>query len=165
MIRLCGVVLIALAFIEVRAAQAQTTRDVRVARPLVVLARRDLSFGTVLPGIPSTVATTDVRHAGLFEIQGSRNGVARVELVLPAALISRGGADLPLAFGPGDATAATDRGRFHGAQFDPREALTMTLGPSGKLYVHLGGTVLPRRQQPGGAYQATIYLTVYDLGS
>ncbi len=164
-IRLCVLVLIALAFVDVRAAWAQATRDARVPRALVVLSRRDLSFGTVLPGIPSTVATSDVRRAGLFEIQGQRDGVVRVELALPAALVSRAGYELPLAFGAGDASVATDRGRFRGAQFDPREPLSAALGSSGKLYIHLGGTVLPRRQQPGGAYEATIYLTVYDLGS
>jgi hypothetical protein len=164
-IRLSALVLIALTLVGVRSTAAQTTRDVVVPRPLVVIARRDLSFGTVLPGIPSTVLISDVRHSGLFEIQGHKYGVVRVELVLPTALRSIGGAELPLAFGPGDGAAATDRGRFHGAVFDPREPITATLGTSGKLYVHLGGTVLPFRHQPGGAYQATIYLTVYDLGS
>ena len=164
-VRLCALVLIAVAFVEVRTLQAQTVRDARAPRPLVVLARRDLRFGTVLPGIPSSVLTSDVQHAGLFEIQGQKNGVVRVELVLPPALTSQDDAELPLVFGPGDASGADDRGRFHGAPFDPREPLTMTMSQSGKLYIRLGGTVLPGRQQPGGAYQATIYLTVYDLGS
>jgi hypothetical protein len=163
-IRLLVLVLIVVTSVEVRGVAAQTSR-VAAPRPLVVLSRRDLSFGTVLPGIPSSVQTTDVRHAGLFQIQGHRNGVVRVELVLPAALTAAGGAELPLAFGPGDASAATDRGRWHGVAFDPREPLTAALGRNGRLYIRLGGSVLPYSQQPGGAYQATIYLTVYDLGS
>jgi hypothetical protein len=136
-----------------------------VPRPLVAIARRDLSFGTVLPGIPATVQTTDVRCSGLFEINGSKHEAVRVELLLPSALESAAGQELPIAFGPGDGDAATDRGRFHGVPFDPRQPLIATLGASGKLFVRLGGTALPLRTQADGTYRAAIILSIFDLGS
>jgi hypothetical protein len=164
-IRLSALVLIVLTTVEVRSATAQTPALVPAPRPLMALARRDLRFGTVLPGISSSVAVSDVRRSGRFEIQGARYGVVGIELLLPPALRSAAGYELLLSFGPGDGAAATDLGRFHGAGFDPRQPLTATLGASGKLYLRLGGTVLPTRDQPGGGYRATVFLTVYNLGS
>ena len=55
-------------------------------RPLTALALNDLTFGTVLPGIPSSVAANDAAHAGLFEIQGPAGASVRVDFVLPSAL-------------------------------------------------------------------------------
>ena len=136
-----------------------------VPRPLVAVARRDLSFGTVHAGIPAKVLTTDVRYSGLFEIRGTKHEAVRLELLLPASLTSASGQELPLSFGPGDGAASTDRGRFHGVAFDPRQPLIATLGPSGKLYVRLGGTVLPSNDQADGSYRATIFLSIFNLGS
>ncbi len=136
-----------------------------VPRPLVAIARRDLTFGTVHPGIPAPVSTTDVRYAGLFEIHGSKHETVRVELLLPSKLTSATGAEMPLSFGPGDGSAATDRGRFHGIPFDPRQPLVATLGANGKLYIRLGGTALPTRAQPDGTYRAAVTLSIFNLGS
>jgi hypothetical protein len=116
-------------------------------------------------GIPSTVLPSDVRAAGLFEISGSKHKSVRVELILPTSLTSDGGHEMPISFGPGDGAAATDMGRFHGVPFDPTQPLVVTLGANGKLWVRLGGTVLPSARQAGGEYSATIFLSVYDLGS
>lgn len=137
-----------------------------IPTPLLALALNDLEFSTVLPGIPSSVPVHDPRHAGLFEIQGPPDGSVRVEFVLPAALSSDGGALLPISFGPGDGFADFSRGRPpRGLLFDPHAPVTGTLGPNGRLFVRMGGTVLPAQTQAGGAYRATISMTVYDLGS
>jgi hypothetical protein len=116
-------------------------------------------------GIPSTVLTTDVRGAGLFEINGSQHEAVRVEFLLPESLNSDDGHELPISFGPGDGAAATDMGRFHGVGFDPRQPLIATLGANGKLYIRLGGTVRPGHRQAAGTYRATVYLSVFDIGS
>jgi hypothetical protein len=64
--------------------QAQRRQmPMRGVPPLMALALHDLTFGTVLPGIPSTVSVNDPLHAGLFEIKGPANASVRVELVLP----------------------------------------------------------------------------------
>ena len=133
-------------------------------RPFMAFAQRDLSFGQVFPGIPESVLSSDPRQAGLFEIQGTPESPIRVEFLLPSALQSSHGALLPIEFRHGDGQADFSRGRFRGVFFDPRTPLVADLGPNGKLWVRLGGTVLPTRDQAGGAYYATISITVFDLG-
>lgn len=147
---------------------AQTPPRLRVVvpRPLLALALNDLTFGSVLPGIPVTVPVHDPRNAGLFEIQGPEESSVRVEFALPAALVADGGALLPIQFGPGDGFADFSRGRPpRGQLFDPHTPVIGTLGPNGRLFLHLGGTVVPSRPQQGGVYRATISMTVYDLGT
>lgn len=133
-------------------------------RPFMAFAKRDLRFGQVFPGIPETVLSSDPRMAGLFEIQGAPDSPVRVEFVLPSALQSSYGSLLPIEFRHGDGQADFSRGRYQGVFFDPRTPLVADLGPNGKLWVRLGGTVLPTRDQAGGAYFATISVTVFDLG-
>jgi len=148
------------------AAAAQVSRIPGVVpRPFTAIAHKDLTFGQVLPGIPETVRPDDVRHAGLFEVQGMADGVVRVEFLLPDALVAPFGALLPIAFGHGDGFADFSRGRPpRGLRFDPRTPLIATLGPNGRLLIRLGGTVTPARDQAGGPYHATVSITVYDLG-
>jgi hypothetical protein len=135
--------------------------------PLLALAANDLSFGTVLPGIPSSVSVRDPHHAGVFEVHGPAGASVRIEFILPAALTSERGALLPIAFGAGDGFADFSRGhqKKRGLVFDPHAPLIGALGPNGRLFVSLGGTVLPARVQPAGRYRATISMTVYSLGS
>ena len=146
-------------------AQAGPKRAVPVP-PLVALAIHDLAFGTVLPGITSSVSIRNPHDAGLFEVDGPAGASVRVEFVLPAALLSSGGAMLPVAFGPGDGFADFSHGYPpRGTVFDPHAPVIGALGASGRLFVRMGGTVLPARSQAGGAYAATITMTVFDLGS
>lgn len=138
-----------------------------VPRPRVFMAvpLRDLTFGDVIPGIPEAVSADHPRQAGMFEIQGIPDGTVRLEFLLPDALVSMEGASMPIAFDPSDGYADFSRGRPpRGVKFDPNLPLVATLGPNGRLIVRLGGTVSPRRIQPRGEYQATIALTVFDLG-
>ena len=128
--------------------------------PLVAVAIRDLAFGTVLPGIASSVSVGDPLHAGQFEITGPATASIRVEFSLPASLVS-GAASLPLSFGSGDGYASfTPLAQV----FDPRAPLLGALGSTGQLFIRLGGTVLPAHAQAGGVYSATITMTVYNLG-
>lgn len=133
--------------------------------PLVAIARRDLTFGTVLPGIPATVPSDHPRNAGLFEIQGAKGAPTRIEFLLPSALTSSAGQALPLSFGPGDGKFGFNRGRNQRVPFDPRTPLIAVLGPNGKMYLNLGGTAVPARLQNSGSYAATIAITIYELGS
>jgi hypothetical protein len=142
------------------------SRVVPVVPPLLALALNELSFGTVFPGVPVSVSAADARHAGLFQVQGPPGASVRVELVLPSALAADDGARLPLLFGPRDGFAD-----FNGAlgplgvSFDPHAPVIGSLGDAGRLFLRIGGTALPARVQSGGTYRATIYLTVFDLGT
>jgi hypothetical protein len=133
-------------------------------RPLVVIARRNLSFGTVFPGIPTSVASNHPRLSGEFEIQGTRGLPVRFEFLLPAALTAAGGATLPVAFANTDGSFHFSRGLAHRSLFDPHGPVTAALGPNGELHVWLGGTVSPARGQTSGTYIATISITVFNLG-
>jgi hypothetical protein len=137
-----------------------------VVPPLTVLALNDLSFGTVLSGIPASVSVNDPHHAGMFEIQGPKNASVRVDFSLPTALVSESGALLPVRFGPGDGFADFSHGTPpRGQMFDPHSPVIGALGPNGRLILRLGGTVSPGLPQAGGSYRATISMTVYNLGS
>jgi hypothetical protein len=134
--------------------------------PLTVEAVNDLWFGTVLPGIPVSVSPRDPRHSGQFEVEGPKDADVRIEFSLPAALVSDHGALLPVSFGPGDGFADFSRGTpWHGKAFNPHSPLIRELGPNGRLFLRLGGTVKPVQTQSGGDYSATISMTVYNLGS
>ncbi|HEX9582660.1 MAG TPA: hypothetical protein VF970_16265 [Gemmatimonadales bacterium] len=132
--------------------------------PLVVLAKRDLRFGTVFPGVPSSVATNNPRLAGEFQVQGAAGLTVRVELLLPSALSSPGGATLPITFVAGDGSHDFPHGLPHRTLFDPHAPVVAALGPNGKLNVWLGGTVMPALLQTGGAYAAAISITIFNLG-
>jgi hypothetical protein len=141
---------------------------VPVPVPLVVLARRDLRFGTVLPGIPNHVSVfpgsggLSLHRAGLFEIRGADHTSVRVDFMLPPEMVSDLGHSLPLSFTSGDGVVA--KGLLP-IPFDPNGPFVGTLGVLGQLWIVLGGTALPTQQQPGGIYRATIILTVSQLGS
>jgi hypothetical protein len=160
---------VALGCIPAGSARAQDATNVigptHHPKPFVAIAHRDLTFGEVLAGVPASIPSTDPRRAALFEVQGDAEGAVRIEFLLPPALLSSSGAELALTFQPGDGQADFSRGRFRGVRFDPRSPLIASLGPNGKLYVKLGGTVLPTISQPGGVYAATISITVFNLGT
>ena len=165
-ITLLGFAFVVWATVDARPVAAQSDGSVYyVPRPLVVIARRDLTFGTILPGIPSRVLTTNVGGSGLFEIKGAEHEAVRIEFLLPSSLTSDGGDELPLTFGPGDGAAVADGAGGHGVSFDPRQPLIATLGANGILFIQLGGTALPSSGQDAGSYRATIFLSVFDLGS
>lgn len=145
------------------------TRPRLILRPTPLLAHaiQDLSFGTLLPGIPTSVAPLDARHAGKFEVRGPVDLAVRVEFVLPATLdlVGPGAATVPLSYGPADGFAGFHQAPPVGTVFDPRLPLITTLGPDGVLFINLGATALAALGQTGGSYAATIFMTVYSLGS
>lgn len=167
--RLAFAVLTALMLAPVHASPLQAQRrpvPVLVPQPLTALALNDLSFGTVLLGIPASVSPGDPRHSGQFEVRGPASASVRVEFVLPPALVSVQGAQLPLSFGPADGLADFSHGTPpRSVVFDPHLPVVGTLGPNGKFFLRLGGTVTPSRTQAGGLYSATISITVFNLGS
>jgi hypothetical protein len=126
---------------------------------------RDLKFGSVLRGIPTSVATTDPRSAGEFDIQGTPGGTVRLELLLPSALERPGVASMPIGFAPGDGSYDASPGAVTRTFFDPHLPVVTQLGPRGKLIVWLGGTVTPDLFQVKGIYVATVSLTVFNLGT
>ncbi|UCD25012.1 MAG: hypothetical protein JSW51_03565 [Gemmatimonadota bacterium] len=149
---------VALAAIVTLAAQLEAQR------PLAPVGTQDLTFGIVIPGLPTAVSRLDAANSGQYEIRGERLTEVRVDLTLPATLDSPSGAAMPLQFGAGDGGFA-DRPAIRSSQvFDPRAPLITGLSASGRLYIWLGGTVLPVPTQEQGDYAATIVLTVSYTG-
>jgi hypothetical protein len=131
---------------------------------LQVVGVRDLSFGYVIAGVPTTVTAADPVQSGLFSIAMPGGfGPARLNLtlVLPTRLINGAGKTMPIAFGKNDGLIV--EGNKH-TKFDPGKA--KTYNPNNKstqVDVHLGGTVSPVAGQAPGAYQNTVILWVVVL--
>jgi len=164
--RLLGVVLVLSSILGVRFGEAQN-RPVVAPRgsSLTAAPQSNLTFGEVFPGIRSTVSNRDNKRAGRFQIRGPKNTSVRIDMILPQAMTSTGGNEMPLEFGPSDGLAASNPGRQSGMAFNPWEPLVTVLGNNGRLYIRLGGSALPAIAQAPGTYSATIFLTVYSLGT
>ena len=148
-------------------AQGVRNRVVPVPDRLMALARADLRFRNVLPGIPQSISPRQGDRAALFEIQGPSGAAVRVELVLPEALVTthETPARMPISFGAADGFYSRSENLEAGQVFHPLLPLITTLGEGGRLFVRLGGTVRPGLPQAGGEYHAEIMLIVYDIGS
>lgn len=133
------------------------------SRPVNVQARRDLDFGTVIPGVPTTVSRLDPT-AGQFIVRGRRDAEVLLELTLPVALAGTAGA-VPLSFGPADGGHGALADLAASQPFDPRVPITVVLPSNGTYYVWLGGTVQPLAQQVPGTYSAQIVLTASYTGN
>lgn len=127
-------------------------------RELTVTAQRDLDFGLLTPGTASSVYLDDAARRAEWHVQG-RGGVT-VSLLIPAALIGPGGAELPLRFASGD--AAYSRGdEMAMTLFDPNVPYDLAIpGSPGFVRIFLGGTALPAASQPPGEYTATVTIIV-----
>lgn len=124
---------------------------------------QNLSFGTVFPGVPVTVSRTDPANSGQFQVRGTRRALVQIDFTLPAALTGPSGGTAPLVFGAADGGWSASPSIGSATQFDPRTPLQTTLGANGRLYLFLGGQLVPPAQLPSGAYSATITITVTYL--
>ena len=133
-------------------------------KPLSGSGTTPIAFGAIFPGVPTSVPRTDAVRAGSFDVRGTKNVQVRFDFALPAAMTNAGGRTLPLAFGAGDGGYATTATIAAATAFDPRVALLARLSNTGRLYIWLGGTVLPGSQQASGAYSATLTMTMAYTG-
>ena len=72
-------------------------------RPLTVTGIQSLTFGTLLPGMPSVVSRTDAVKSGRFDLGGPHDTQGQVTFTLPSVLTGPAGATLSLSFGGSDA--------------------------------------------------------------
>lgn len=133
--------------------------------PLSAQPRRDLDFGDVIAGIPTSVSRLDTQRSGMYELRGQRNAEVSLTFTLPAALTGVAGAILPIEFGPDDAGFGQFPAQGTSTGFDPRVSFTGTLSAAGRAYVWLGGTVRPAPSQASGPYQSPVTLTVAYTGN
>ncbi len=134
-------------------------------RAFSIRGRTDLTFGTVLRGVPTSIVAPSP-EAGSWAIRGEPQAEVQVVLTLPANLFNETGQTMPVTFSATDgAYSAQPQGS--GAQsFDPRLPLIAIIEKnSGRLFVFLGGTATPNATQAAGTYVAPITLTVSYTGN
>lgn len=131
-------------------------------KPLTVTGVRGVTFGAVLPGVPSVVLRTDPANSGQLDIKGPKGNVL-LSFVLPLRMTGPAGALMPLSFGASDAGFSQTQAIGSQVGFDPKQPFTATLSNSGRGSVFLGATANPATNQRAGAYTATIILTVTVL--
>jgi spore coat protein U-like protein len=134
-----------------------------VAEGLAIANLRNLSFGTVFPGIDVTIAPTDPT-SGHFRVLGGAG--AQVQLTfpaLPSLLADGGGNDMSVSF---TATENPTDAAGTGTACDTGTGCTATLdGETGQLHVYIGGTVSPGDPQAAGNYSATVTLNAAYTGN
>lgn len=133
--------------------------------PVTASARQDLDFGVVLPGLAVTVSRLDPVNSGQYELRGTKGAEVQIDFQLPTALVASDGTTLPLVVSAGDGGYAQQPALRAQQAFDPNAPLITSFGPSGRLYLWLGGTALSAPTQPAGDYSATITLTVAYTGT
>jgi hypothetical protein len=131
-------------------------------RPLRVAGAQGMTFGTLLPGVSTTVVPTDVARAARFDLTGAKGMRVEVVLMLPAALTGAG-ATMPLSFTATSAAYSQDGTGAATTLFDPRLPYTATLPNNGRASILLGATVAPGAAQRPGAYSNVVTITVAGL--
>jgi hypothetical protein len=132
------------------------------AAQISVLGIRDLAFGPVITGIPSSVAPTEPLRSGQYRITAPAGARVRLDFTLPKQLVGPGNARLPIAFGKTDALAVGNAPGSVPVGLDPnpKANLKYDMGSSTAVNIFLGGTVTPAANQAPGGYVAAVTLTV-----
>lgn len=132
------------------------------AAQVSVLGLRDLAFGPVIVGIPSTVLPSDPLRSGQYRITAPAGSRARIDFDLPNRLDGPGGARLPIKFAKTDALIIGNAPGSVVTVLDPNPHAQQSyqMGNSTAANIFLGGTVSPAGNQAIGSYVATITLTL-----
>jgi hypothetical protein len=138
------------------------------ATVLSVLNVSNLEFGSVPPGVATTVDPKTAANAGKFEIRGTSGAEISVTLALPTQLVV-GPWSMPLSFGSQGACYRNRDQQPQCAYFDPSASLVTRIRnrkfPDNLLIVWVGGTVNPALTQFPGVYHASVLLTAAYTGN
>lgn len=150
------------------AAQAGSTVSadaVVVTVGMTISTLRDLDFGSVIKGVPTTVLPT-AANAGAWQITGSSNAFVIVSFTLPTQLTNiqaLPGSTMPITFSAVSAIwrRATNN-PVGGTVFNPATGVVGRLGPppNPTMYVWVGGTVAPALTAKPGIYQGNVVLSL-----
>ncbi len=138
------------------AAHAQATSGVSIV-PL-----QQLSFGQLIPGVPERIAVTDVARRAMIALTGS--GTVDVTLLLPAALSTATGAEIPIQFGSLDVALLASPGAAP-AVLNLRQVNRVQVTPDHPVYIVVGGTAVASTIQRPGSYSAIVSLVVSQPGT
>jgi len=123
---------------------------------------RNLAFGSVIIGIPSTVAPSDAIRSGQYRFTAPAGARVRIDFDLPSQLNGPASARLPIKFGKTDAIVVGNAPGSVPTVLDPNPKANQKfdMGTNTAANIFLGGTVTPAGNQAPGSYVATIVLTV-----
>jgi hypothetical protein len=125
-----------------------------------VVGTRNLTFGNVIPGVPTIVLRTDAVRSGQIRITGAGLiGSVTLRFTLPTVMNGPSGATMPIVFSATDAGVSWQGTIGTQTVFNPNAPFTTILW-LGSGTVYLGGRVNPPPAQLGGSYTGTITLTV-----
>lgn len=120
--------------------------------------QQDLSFGTVVPGVPAPVFVNDVARRAEWLLTG--RGTVTVSFVLPTALQGPSGAMMPLLFADGDAGWQRTVGGGGARLEDPNTPFSINVPNRQTIELLLGGTAQPTATQAAGTYTGTITVII-----
>lgn len=151
-----------LALLTLAALCALAPLPLTAQRPLRASGAQGITFGTLLPGVATTVSPADAARAARFDVTGTRGARVEIVLGLPTTLAGPG-ATIPLAFSSTSAAYSQGGAGVGMTLFDPRQPYTGTLSNTGRASILLGATVLPAGGQRPGSYSNVVTITVADL--
>lgn len=129
-------------------------------RPISVTGVQSLAFGTLIPGLPSSVSRSDAARSGQFLVEGPHDTQGSLTFTLPSVLTGPAGATLPLTFAGSDAGYSQSQNIGSQVGFDPKVPFLITFGQQGRGSVFLGGTAHPAPSQRAGSYTGTVTLNL-----
>lgn len=136
-------------------AQGQTSL---VVRPL-----QNLTFGFLLPGVPTSVDAATVTRSGQIQVEAPLGTNFEVRYTLPTVMNGQA-TTLPVTFGTTDGGAAPSANPASMQRFNPATATRWQLVTTTRATFFLGGRASPRVGQPVGGYTAPIIVTITNLG-
>ena len=131
--------------------------------PLVVAPVQNLSFGALLPNVPTVIDPLQLTRSGQIRVQASIGATFEVRYTLPTVM-SSGTSSFPLVFGTSSAGAAASSTPSALIRFNPNVATRFVFVTTDRATFFLGGEARPRIGQRTGAYSAPIIVTITNLG-
>jgi hypothetical protein len=137
--------------------------ELRAQLPRSASGVRDLGFGSILPGVRTTVQPTDVVRSGQFEITGDISDPIEITFSLPSVLTGPEGATMPVSFTNESAGFSASGSITNQAFFDPKVPFQTNLSSTGRGTGFLGGVLDPSPTQRAGSYTGSVSITVAFL--
>jgi hypothetical protein len=124
---------------------------------------RDLAFGPVIVGVPTSIPPSHPTRSGQFRLAAPLFTNVRFRFTLPTRLNGPSGARMPISFSSTDAIAIGQGPTSVPVTFNPNQQQTFQIVSSTTIFVFIGGRVTPAGNQRQGNYTGTITFTVTVL--
>ena len=132
---------------------------------MTITTLRDLNFGTVIKGVPTTVLPA-AATAGEWQVTGSSNAFVIISFTLPTLLTNiqaLPGSTMPITFsGVSAIWRRATNNPVGGTIFNPAAGAVGRFGPPANpsMYVWVGGTVNPAATAKPGIYQGNVVVSL-----